>query len=159
MNVIFWNCRGLGSKGKEEAMRNLIMTENPDLVLIQETKMEEKEFLHSSKKFWNKGGTKAISARGASGGLGTLWNAAKLKLMAEKQNTHWLLTKFQHQDSKEIFTLFNVYAPINSGEKKFCWDSLRDMAEEEELENIIIAGDLNITLSQGEKRGGCIVRD
>lgn len=110
----------MGSKGKEEAMRNLIMTENPDLVLIQETKLEEKEFLHSSKKIWNKGGTKAISARGASGGLGTLWNAAKLKLMAEKQNTHWLLTKFQHQGSKEIFTLFNVYAPTNSGEKKLC---------------------------------------
>ena len=33
------------------------------------------------------------------------------------------------------------------------------MAEEEDLENILIAGDLNITLSLGEKHGGCIVSD
>ena len=120
MNVISWNCRGLGSKTKEEAMRNLIKTENPDIMLVQETKLEESDFLQSSKKFWKKGGTKAISARGASRGLGTLWNTSKLQLVAEKQNTHWLLTKFQHQDSKEVFTLFNVYAPVNAREKKSC---------------------------------------
>lgn len=78
MNLISWNCRGLGSKGEEEAMRNLIRTENPDIVLIQETKLEENDFLHSSKMFWNKGGTKDISDRGALGGLGTLWNVANL---------------------------------------------------------------------------------
>jgi exonuclease III len=120
MKVVSWNCRGLGSKMKEEAMRSLILTENPDIMLVQETKLEENDFLQSSKKFWNKGGTKAVSARGASGGLGTLWNASKLNMVAEKQNVHWLFTKFQHQESKEVFSLFNVYVPVNAGEKKNC---------------------------------------
>lgn len=43
--------------------------------------------------------------------------------------------------------------------KKNCWDSIRELAETEDLANIIIAGDLNLTLSTAEKRGGSIVRD
>jgi exonuclease III len=136
---------------KEEAMKTLIMTENPDIMLIQETKLEENIFHQNNKSYWSKGGTKAISARGASRGLGTLWNASKFNMVAEKKNVHWMFTKFQHIDSKEVFSLFNVYVLVNAGEKKSCWDSLRSLADEEVLENIIIAGDLNISLSQREK--------
>jgi exonuclease III len=85
MKVISWNCRGLGSKTKEEAMRALIKTENPDILLIQETKLEENLFLQSSKRFWKKGGINATSARGASGGLGTLWNDSKYKMVSGKK--------------------------------------------------------------------------
>ena len=159
MKVISWNYRGLGSKMKEEAMKTLIMTENPDIMLVQETKLEENLFHQNNKSYQNKGGTKVVSARGESGGLGTLWNASKFNMVAEKKNVHWLFTKFQHQDSKEVFSIFNVYVPVNAGENKSCWDSLRSLADEEVLENIIIAGDLNISLSQSEKRGGNIVRD
>jgi exonuclease III len=65
MKVISYNYKGLGSKMKEESMRSLIMIENPDIMLVQETKLEENLFLQSSKIFWNKGGTKVVSARGA----------------------------------------------------------------------------------------------
>jgi hypothetical protein len=50
-----------------------------------------------------------------------------------------------------VFSLFNVYVSVNVGENQKCWDSLREMVDGEELENILIAGDLNISLSQGEK--------
>jgi hypothetical protein len=80
-------------------------------------------------------------------------------MVAEKKNVHWLFTKLQHQDSKEVFSLFNVYVSVNAGEKKSCWDTLRSLVDEEVLENIIIARNLNISLSQIEKRGGNIVRD
>ena len=72
MKVISWNCRGLGSKGKEEAMLDLISLHQPDILLIQETKLEETAFLQISKKFWKKNGTAALSSRGASRGIGTL---------------------------------------------------------------------------------------
>jgi len=45
MKVISWNCRGMGSKVKEEAMRSLIRTETPDILLVQETKPEDIVFL------------------------------------------------------------------------------------------------------------------
>jgi len=58
----------------------------------------------------------------------------------------------------EVFILFNVYVPVNAGENKFCWDSLRDLVDEGVLENIIIARDLNISLSQSENLGGSELR-
>lgn len=45
MKVLSWNCRGLGSKVKEEAMKDLIILAQPDILLIQETKMEKDAFL------------------------------------------------------------------------------------------------------------------
>ena len=103
-------------KKKEEATKNLTMAEIPDILLLQETKLEENEFLQRSKKFWNKGGVLVVSTRGASGGLGTLWNSSKVRLIEKKEHAHWLLTKLQHQDSMDTFSLFNVYILENAKE-------------------------------------------
>lgn len=62
----------MGSKAKEEAMNSLIRLEAPDILLIQETKLEDSAFLQASRKFWKKDGVHATSAHGASGGLGSL---------------------------------------------------------------------------------------
>jgi exonuclease III len=88
MKVVSWNCRGMGSKVKEEAIRSLLMIETPNIFLIQETKMEDKDFLQINKKFRNRGGGQAVSAQGASGGLGTLWNISKYLLVTEILNSH-----------------------------------------------------------------------
>eukprot|EP00253_Pinus_taeda_P003795 PITA_03795 len=132
----------MGSKIKEEAKRNLIRIEAPDIFLIQETKMEDSDFLQTSKKLWSKSKAKVVSARGAFGGLGTLWNDSKFSLVSETSNTHWLLLKMQHLVTKESFCLLNVYVPVNAGEKKACWDSIRSQADLGNLDNIIIAEDL-----------------
>ena len=44
-------------------------------------------------------------------------------------------------------------------EKKECWESLSDFLELNSLANIIIAGDLNITLAPNEKKGGLRGKD
>lgn len=59
----------------------------------------------------------------------------------------------------ETLCPFNVYVPVSGGEKNIYWDSIRGLAEFEDLANIIIGGDLNLTLSLTEKQGGSIVRD
>ena len=99
MKIVSWNCRGMGSRAKEEAIRSLIRFESPDILLIQETKMEENIFLHIDKKLWKKSEGQAVSARGASGGLGTIWNANKFSRIKEVTNTHWLFSKLQHVET------------------------------------------------------------
>lgn len=147
----------MGSRIKEEAIISLIRTKTPNILLIQETKLEDSVFLQASKKLWNKCEAKAISARGAFGGLGTLWNASKFTFISETLSTHWLLLKLHHIDSKGIISVFNVYTPVNAVEKKDCWDSIRTQTDLVNLENIIIARDLNLTLLSANKRGGSIV--
>lgn len=157
MKVVSWNCRGMGSKVKEESMRSLIRTETPDILLVQETKLEDIVFLQASKKLWFKSEAREISTRGTSGGIGTLWNASKFAVIFEAINTHQLLLKMQNLDTNGIFCLFNVYSPVNVREKKDCWDSIRHQVDLINLENIIIVGDLNLTLHSSKKRGGSTV--
>ena len=44
----------MGSKKKEKIVRYLIRVEQPDILLIHETKKEENYFLHRTHKIWNK---------------------------------------------------------------------------------------------------------
>ena len=69
-------------------MRYLIRISQPDLLLIQETKLEKETFLQLSKKNWKKGGGLAVSSRGGSGGIGALWDDQKFELIESKHYTH-----------------------------------------------------------------------
>ena len=100
-----------------------------------------------------------MRARGASGGLATFWDSAKLDLIEEEGTIHWLFTKLIHKDSGHLVSLFNMYVPVSLIEKKECWDSLKLFLNQHNPENLIIAGDLNVTLSLADKKGGLIVRD
>ena len=127
-------------------MLDLISLHQLDILLIQETKLEETAFLQTSKKFWKKKGTAALSSRGASGGIGTLWDDSKYEVMDTKISTHWILTVLRQKDTNSLVSIFNIYAPNSYGEKVNCWNLLRE--ERTNLQgNVILAGDLNLTLS------------
>ena len=81
MNIVSWNCRGLGSKKKYESLRDLICISNPDILLIQETKLEEERFLQTAELFWKNIDGIARSDRGASGGINTLWKKEAFELV------------------------------------------------------------------------------
>ena len=52
-----------------------------------------------------------------------------------------------------------MYVPTLSSKKLNCWDSIDSFLSRHIPRNIIIAGDLNITLAAEKKKGGSIVRD
>jgi ribonuclease HI/exonuclease III len=159
MKLTSWNCRGLGSKKKEDAIRDLIKTSRTDILLIQETKMSQQDSLTVLKNAWSSSKGVADNARGASGGLCTMWNSSKLDLIHSDTRMHWICTQLLHKESGQTVSLFNIYVPQHIDEKRNCWHSIQDYLSENELENIILGGDLNVTLSTEEKRGGSIVRD
>jgi hypothetical protein len=83
MQCVSSNYRGLGSKIKEETLRELVQMIKPKVLLIQETKLEEIALLRASNLFWKKGSGKVVSARGASRGIGTFWDNSKMDLIEE----------------------------------------------------------------------------
>ena len=80
-------------------MKDLIRTACLDILLIQETKMEEACFLQSTPYFWKFSESLAVSARGASGGLGTLWRKDAFDLISSISYTHRILSILLHKDS------------------------------------------------------------
>ena len=112
MKVVSWNCRGLGSNKKIEAMKDLIRMSNPEILLIQETKLEQSGFLYVSQFFWKRGEGATMSARGASGGLGTLWNSIKFDLVHSSSCTHWIPTRLRHKESRHLVSILNLYVPV-----------------------------------------------
>ena len=55
--------------------------------------------------------------------------------------------------------LFNIYAPVLLSEKRECWDSLKLFLSANQHNNLVLAGDMNVTLALLEKKGGSPVRD
>jgi hypothetical protein len=67
---------------------------------------------------------------------------------------HWIFTQLLHKELGQTVSLFNIYVPQHIEEKIICWQSIQDYLIDNELENIILGGDLNVTLAIEEKRGG-----
>jgi len=53
-------------------MRNLLKSETPEILMLQETKIEGDSLLDINKIKWKTKAKKEISARGTCGGLATL---------------------------------------------------------------------------------------
>ena len=72
MNLLAWNCRGLGLDSTVGELRDLVRSHNPAVVFLSETKKEVREL---EKLKWSLGFRHdvAVSCVGRSGGLALLW--------------------------------------------------------------------------------------
>lgn len=102
---------------KEEALKDIVRMYSPEILLIQETKLEDL-LLQASKVFWHKGQGRAVSARGTSEGIASFWDNSKYDLIHEERCPHWLLTKLLHKESGHQVSMFNLYALVLPSEKK-----------------------------------------
>ena len=117
MNLVSWNCRGLGGNQKVEAIKRFKFSEKISILTIQETKMQEEDSLSVFKKFWKNGEGKGVSALGASGGKLTWWDKNLFKFKSAIENRHWLFLELECLDTHEILWIKNVYGPTTHGSK------------------------------------------
>ena len=124
MQIVSWNCRGLGNPIKAEAVKDLMRMDCFDILLLQETKIEEDSLLLLSKPKWKMNAGKVFNARGTSGCLTTLWCEENFQLKICFVTQHWIFTELFHISSKISLALLYLYVPVNFNEKKECWKSL-----------------------------------
>ena len=120
MQVTSWNCRELGNPLKAEAVKDLMKMAPSKILFLQETKIEEEALLLLSNSNWNLNVGKAVSARGSSGGLDTLWSNNMFQLNRWFATKHWIFIDLYHYSSKISLALFNLYVPVNYNEKREC---------------------------------------
>ena len=73
MQIVSWNCRGFGNPNKAEAFKDLMRMDSSNIILLQESKIEEEALLLLSKTKWKMNVGKAVITRDTSGSLATLW--------------------------------------------------------------------------------------
>jgi exonuclease III len=76
MKMLSWNIRGLNARSKQGLLWERIMKEQPDILLLQETKCAGEEASQILKKCWKQANLVEVDAKGAAGGLVVLWNPA-----------------------------------------------------------------------------------
>jgi exonuclease III len=140
-------------------MGKLIWIEKPQILLIQETKLQGDDALREMKQIWNHSSGAALHARGTSEGICVMWDTQIFKEEQRVDSNHWTLVKLKHLQTGIIYPICNVYMPNNYWEKRDCWKMLMNLKELDAQENCIIAGDFNTTLHQGDKKGGSSIRD
>ena len=159
MHIVSWNCRGVGNPSKAEAVKYLIKMASPNVLLLQETKVTKEILLSLSKMNWKKNAGIAVSPRGSSGGLATLWAEDSFSLENSFKTRHWIFTEIRHLASKTSLSILNLHIPVNFQEKKDCWKSLAEYVDANIPSNMIMVGDLNIMLDPKDKNRGFCGRD
>lgn len=97
----------------------------------------------------------ALEARGLSGGLATLWDPHRIRAKVYKCFAGIIISASIRGKDFPI-NILNIYAPYKNRapfwEKFFASDMF-------DIEHLIIAGDLNVTLSSNECWGSCKKKD
>ncbi|RVW19675.1 hypothetical protein CK203_114554 [Vitis vinifera] len=121
MKILSWNTRGLGSRKKRRTVRRFLSTQNPDVVMLQETKREiwDRRLVSS---IW-KGKSLdwvALPACGASGGIVILWDSVKFNC-SEKVLGSFSVSVKLNSDEEESFWLTSVYGPNKAVWREDFW--------------------------------------
>ena len=158
IKVLSWNCRGLGHPSKTAALKDLIDQEKPGIIMIQETKQRQQEMQRTIGQLKQYDGS-ICEARGASGGITTMWNKNIWICTSNTINQYWIKVILEKQSKYKQIVVYNIYSPNHFRDKEQCWATLQEDIQAEDNSNIILGGDLNLILHSNEKRGGIFTYD
>lgn len=153
--LVSYNIRGLGAAPKFLALKATFLSASPHIIFVQETMHSSSTALAFFRRMFPSWHMAAISADGLSGGLVSLWDPLMVKAKAYKCLAGILISATIRGRPHPI-NLLNVYAPYRN--RLPFWDSLLDSGILD-INSLLIAGDLNFTLSSQECWGQCSSTD
>ena len=155
MHILSLNICGLGDSAKQKSLRLLLSSLSPDLVLLQETMTSPYPALFAFYKIFPGWEFCALSSIGLSRGLLTSWNPKLFKCKAY-QTVAGILLKATIMGSALKLSILNCYGPYHNRDS--FWNVVASGGLLS-LPNLILAGDLNLTLSASEIWGSKALSD
>jgi exonuclease III len=151
MKTISWNIRGLNGRSKQRILRECIKTENPDILLLQETKCSGREAESIFRSSWRDGEFLFQDSVGAAGGLAILWNPQTVTLFHPFSTKDTLTAYFKVTASSKEGAITNVYGPQSIQDKESFIQHLLYVQTLLHTPHWIIGGDFNMILTLEEK--------
>lgn len=111
--------RGGNFLSKKKVVCEMCYKHNPDIILLQETKVQERNQKKFKTKIWREAKYEAIHAREKSGGLGIYADPQIVSIeKVFSYNRRCLIVRVVVLKTKFSFLLLNVYAPNKFAERK-----------------------------------------
>jgi exonuclease III len=128
--------------------------EDPDILLMQETKCAGQTAEDIIKRCWRNYESYQTDSKGASRGLAILWNPATVILDQGFSTPSTITVHYRAIGSDKEGMITNAYGPQNSRDKDLFLQSLAYLGSLAEGKRWIIGGDFNMILTLEEKRRG-----
>lgn len=150
MKVLCWNCRGAVSPKFRAALRDILMSNKPDMVVLLETRAQSNQAKWILQHFSN---CAMVEARGFSGGIWCFWNQTISQVRVLGFTAQTLTLRIAGDQYKTKWLLSLVYAsPTATIREQFC-----DYMEQLSMLIMLpwcILGDFNQVIYQKDKQGG-----
>lgn len=153
--LISFNIRGLGAAPKFLALKEILFSAHPYIICIQETMHPSSVSLAFFRKMFPSWHMAATEAEGLSGGLVVLWDPLRVRAKAFKCCAGILISA-SIRGRPQILNILNIYAPYKN--RLPFWTNLFN-SDILDIESLLIAGDLNLTLNSEECWGHCRRKD
>ncbi|XP_048489751.1 uncharacterized protein LOC125491701 [Beta vulgaris subsp. vulgaris] len=153
---VTWNVRGLGKRIKRKVLRKMLLSVDPILAFIQESKLENvTPKLQNS--FWSDNDLNIIASpsNGSSGGLISLWRPSKFQLTASRIETQWIGIEGIMVREDFQCLLINIYNSCDPLIRSNTWSAIEEFCNTSHLP-ILIAGDFNEVLI-AKDRGSMVI--
>jgi endonuclease/exonuclease/phosphatase family metal-dependent hydrolase len=156
MNLISWNCRGLGNHGAVRDLCQMEKEKRPTLLFLMETKSRHYKFEHISVKL-GFDGLFVVDPVGQSGGLALLWKeSGNVEILNfTRRHIHAVVTESEG-GAKWSLTCF--YGHLITARRFESWELLHHLKTFSPGAWMCI-GDFNEIVEQDEKVGGALRRD
>ncbi|XP_030936692.1 uncharacterized protein LOC115961945 [Quercus lobata] len=125
LKIISWNVRGLNDRDKRLRVRNLVRNWRPDVICLQETKMELitraviRSLWGDQHVDWS-----YLGSCGASGGVLLMWDTRVVNKVEEAVGQFSVSCKFTSVCDQFVWVFTGVYGPNSSRDRRFLWEEL-----------------------------------
>jgi exonuclease III len=143
MKCCSFNCRGLAGPLKRTSLKRMILTEHPDVLLLQETLGEGIEVFNRLSSLLPDWSFITLDSIGRSGGLAIGWNSRTIKVINSWGFDSGLGITFTSKELEEPLNIVNIYGPCHN--RGPYWDNFFSKSFLKE-KFLILGGDLNFSL-------------
>lgn len=92
MNLVSWNCQGLGATLAIKALKELTKMNKPSLVFLMETRMKKEKLEKIKRRYWGMRYSFYVDPVGVERGL-ALWWSKGVKVEVMEFSKHFIHTK------------------------------------------------------------------
>jgi exonuclease III len=152
MKIIAWNCRGLGNSPAVHGLLKCQKSEEPDILFLSETKMDERR-METIRVKLGMSKMEVVDCVGKGGGIAVLWRRGIDLVLRSKSKYHIDMEVLETGGSWWRFS--GVYGEAHSERKHKTWEMMEELRlQQPQGIPWLCAGDFNEVLFHHEKEGG-----